>query len=107
MYLGPRPKPGELFIPEKIVSKALRDFARGQSCTLRMPWCNGDPETTVLCHCRMKGTGMATKPHDIWGYHGCSECHRREQEAGYDDLLRAIFETQCRALAAGLIVVPR
>lgn len=32
-------------------SKALRDSARGQCCTLQIPGiCNSNPETTVLCH---------------------------------------------------------
>lgn len=82
------------------VSKKLRDFARGQDCTLMMPWCNRDPETTVLCHIRRPWlSGIASKPHDFFGYHGCSECHRREREAGDDDILRALTITQSRVYA--------
>lgn len=83
-------------------SQKLRDFAKGQTCTLRMPWCNHDPETVVFCHKREPGTGIGTKPHDWWGYHGCSECHRREDEAGDDDIRRAIFETLERVYFADL-----
>lgn len=83
--------------PAKHVNQKLRDFARGQPCTLQMPWCNHNPETTVLCHIRMFGiSGMATKPPDFLAFHGCSECHRREKEAGYDDILRALMLTQIR-----------
>ncbi len=79
------------------VSKKLRDFARDQTCTMRMPWCNNDPATTVHCHVRAFGSGgMGSKPHDFHGFHGCSECHRREKEAGWDDILRAMMETQTR-----------
>ena len=44
------------------------------------------------------------KPLDIFGYHGCSECHRRESEAGSDDIQRAMMETQTRLYEVGLIV---
>ena len=79
------------------VSKKVRDFAEGQECAMGMPWCNRDPRTTVHCHVREFGMGgMACKPHDFHGYHGCSECHRREKEAGWDDILRAMMITQTR-----------
>jgi hypothetical protein len=62
--------------------------------------CNRNPETTVLCHIRMFGhAGVSEKPHDFFGYHGCSDCHRHEKEAGYDDLLRALMTTQARVYA--------
>jgi len=35
-----------------------------------------------------KRAGKKRKPH------GCAECHRREQDAGWDDLLRALIITQ-------------
>ena len=92
------------FKPEKCVSPKIRSFARGQDCTLRMPWCNNNPETVVHCHIRMKGfNGINEKPLDFFGYHGCSECHRRELEAGYDDILRAMMETQTRLFQAGIL----
>lgn len=73
---------------------------------MRLPGCNGDTETTVLCHIRTKDfNGWGQKPLDIFGYHGCSECHRREAEAGYDDLLRALMETQRRLYDADLIKI--
>lgn len=78
-------------------SDKLRRFARGQTCTLQMPWCNHNPETTVLCHVRMFGAaGMGQKPHDFLAFHACSECHRRERDAGHDDILRAMMLTQTR-----------
>lgn len=94
------------FKPAKCVSDKIRSFAKGQDCTLRMPWCNNNPETTVQCHIRQKGfNGWNHKPLDFFGYHGCSECHRREGETGTDDLLRAMMETQNRLYQAGILKV--
>lgn len=92
--------------PKQCVSAKIRSFARGQDCALRLPWCNGNPETTVHCHVRRKGfNGVNQKPLDIFGFHGCSECHRREDEAEDDDLLRAMMETQTRLYQAGILKV--
>ena len=77
---GPSNEPGTPNRP--FTSEALRQFARGQD--LMMPWCNHDPATTQH------------PPLDFLGFHGCSECHRREKEAGYDDILRALMITQTR-----------
>lgn len=58
-------------------------------------WCNGNPETVVLCHSRRRaGAGMAQKPDDFWAYHGCSECHRNEDKLEDRELLDAIRRTQ-------------
>ena len=52
----------------------LRKFAKGQTCTIRIPMvCNSDPETTVLAH--MGGGGMGLKQPDLLGAHSCSDCH--------------------------------
>ncbi|WP_261462338.1 DUF1364 domain-containing protein [Serratia proteamaculans] len=57
-------------------SKALRDSARGQCCTLQIPGiCNGNPETTVLCHLPSSTHGMGYKSDDYWAVFGCSSCH--------------------------------
>lgn len=88
-----------MLIPKtpSFVSPKLREFARGQECALSMPWCNHNPETTVLCHVRAFNMGgMASKPHDFFAFHGCSDCHAREKEAGWDDILRAMMLTQAR-----------
>lgn len=90
--------------PAKLVSKLIRDFAKGQPCAMQLPGCDGGGETTVLCHVRRFGyAGMAQKPHDTWAYHGCASCHASEDRAGDDDFLRAISITQSRLIAAGLI----
>lgn len=77
------------------VSEDLRKFARGKQCTMMSAWCNKDPSTVVLCHARkFARAGMAEKPHDFWGYHGCSECHAHEHEIPIDMLYNAIRRTQ-------------
>lgn len=82
------------------VSKKLRDFARGQSCTMMSEWCNGNPETVVLCHDRRRsGAGMAEKPHDWWGYHGCSDCHANEAKLEDREIHDAVRRTQYRVFS--------
>ncbi|WP_154899097.1 DUF1364 domain-containing protein [Serratia ficaria] len=57
-------------------SKALRDSARARYCTLQIPGiCNGNPETTVLCHLPCSTHGMGYKSDDYWAVFGCSSCH--------------------------------
>ena len=54
-----------------------RKAARGMPCMIRVPGiCNHNPETTVLCHYRIKGyDGMGLKPSDDNAAWGCSDCH--------------------------------
>ncbi|HED2337570.1 TPA: DUF1364 domain-containing protein, partial [Serratia liquefaciens] len=45
-------------------------------CTLQIPGiCNGNPETTVLCHLPSNTHGMGYKSDDFWTVFGCSCCH--------------------------------
>lgn len=77
------------------VSDKLRKFAQGKPCQVRSEWCNGNWETTVLCHSRRRaGAGVSQKPHDWWGYHGCSACHASEHKLEDRELLDAIRRTQ-------------
>jgi hypothetical protein len=83
-----------------LVSKSLRNSARGQSCTLRIDCCNNNPETTVLAHLNIKGMrGMGQKGDDNMAVFACSDCHDRldsRTNGGVDlaDQLRALSETQ-------------
>ena len=53
----------------------LTKSARGEECTLRLhPFCNQNPETTVLAHVG-RGAGMGRKNHSISGVYACSACH--------------------------------
>ena len=56
----------------------IRQSARGEECTLRLPYvCNFNPETTVWCHSNRleDGKGMGLKARDEEGCYGCSDCH--------------------------------
>lgn len=96
---------------------AVRESARGQDCTFRIPGvCNYNPETTVYCHTnRLKdGKGMGIKSKK--GAHGCSCCHdvvdgRRPRPDGMTkedlDVIidRAVEETDARLIAKGLPIM--
>lgn len=95
---------------------AIRDAARGETCTLRLPCCNGDPSTTVLAHLRVFGiAGMGEKPSDAAAVMACGACHdaldRRDGATaglwGFEDLLRALLETHRRLVAKGLLHLGR
>ena len=59
-----------------IASKAVRDSARGEECTLNIAGvCNYRSETTVLVHLPDESKGMSTKADDISSCYGCSDCH--------------------------------
>jgi hypothetical protein len=90
----------------------LRDSARGEDCTLQIhPYCNGNPETVVLCHLP-SGSGMGQKSPDWFAVYGCSTCHdiidgrfnaamtihAREQA-----VTRGLFRTWERMIDKGLI----
>ena len=58
------------------MSKKIRNSARGEDCTLRIPGvCNGNPETTVWAHLPHWSKGMGKKAVDISGCYACSSCH--------------------------------
>lgn len=53
----------------------IRKAARGQECTLRLPCCNFNPETTILAHLPCRDKGMALKSPDYHAVFACSSCH--------------------------------
>lgn len=55
----------------------LRKEARGKECQIRVPgFCNGNPETVVLCHYSLAGiSGKGLKSPDDMAAWGCSACH--------------------------------
>lgn len=96
-------------------SKKLKDSAKGKDCTLRLiGTCNGNSETTVLCHVgRRRGT--AIKSGDNMAIYACSSCHDAiDGRVSYnslanpnlhEDILRAIEETQEQFIDEGLMVI--
>lgn len=94
-----------------MATSKLRKSAQGQQCTLRLTGCNYNPETVVLAHIRINrfcGTGI--KPPDYMSCFACSNCHdaidgRVKSDEAYKDILRAHFETMCKWVEMGLVVI--
>lgn len=104
--IRPIPKPGKKKKVRPYVSKKIRQSAKGEACTLRIPGiCNNNPETVVLCRVNSAKKGMGNKSLDIHSYYGCASCHRIEtaNKADPKDILRAMCETQYKLLQKGLI----
>lgn len=59
-------------------NKKILQAAQGEPCTIRSPWCNGNPRTVVACHSNWAedGKGAGQKADDCFVAFGCSECHR-------------------------------
>jgi len=54
----------------------LRREARGRECQIRLPVCNGNPDTVVLAHVRLVGiSGLGLKSPDLFGAWACADCH--------------------------------
>lgn len=61
----------------KIVSKKLRDSAKGKDCTFQIAKvCKNRIDTVVLCHLDDEDNGMGTKGNDLNAGYGCHECHQ-------------------------------
>ncbi|WP_125782876.1 DUF1364 domain-containing protein [Pseudoalteromonas rubra] len=96
-----------------LISKKLRNSARGQECQVRLPdVCNWNPETTVLAHVG-RGSGMGQKCDDIHATFACSDCHAEMDrvtyrvEKGFVDqcAYEGMVRTQIIWLEMGLIEV--
>lgn len=93
----------------------LRNSARGEDCTLMIfPYCNQNPETTVLCHLPSETKGMAIKSEDWFGAYGCSTCHdiidgRMKTDLSKDEIqacmLRGLHRTLLRMIEKGLLCI--
>lgn len=102
--LAPAPKPSR-----RVISKPIRQSARGKVCTLRLDGCLPSTETVVLAHLRGPWClSVGAKPNDTFSAYACHACHAKE-EAGIGctdaDRLRALYESQSMMIDAGLIIV--
>jgi hypothetical protein len=60
-----------------VVSKKLRDSAKGQECKFGVVGvCTNRRDTVVLCHIRDDSKGMGNKANDWSAAFGCSACHQ-------------------------------
>ena len=94
----------------------LTKSARDEECTLQIhPYCNQNPETTVLCHINSPDKGMGIKSPDFFAVYGCSDCHdiidgRKglegiSLEEELSCINRALYRTWKRMIEKGLIEI--
>ncbi|NUZ10033.1 DUF1364 family protein [Pseudoalteromonas sp. McH1-7] len=96
-----------------VISKKLRESARGQECQVRVPGiCRNRTDTVVLAHVA-KGSGVGQKCDDIHAAFCCFECHQEidrvtritpkeyADQCAYEGMIR----TQSIWLQQGLIKV--
>lgn len=98
-----------------IRSRRIREAARGQPCTIRLPGvCNYNDETTVFCHFSYASSGMGMKPSDLSGAFGCAKCHDavdgRVSSFLYDEAVewckaRGMAETWGRLVELGIVTI--
>jgi len=97
----------------------IRESARGEQCSLRIPGvCNFNRETTVLAHLNCVDKGMGFKSPAWWAVDACSGCHdyidgRANQLGPHDTpfgfkwkeeyILAGLYETQKKLREKGLI----
>lgn len=88
----------------------LRKQAQGRECTIRIfTVCNGNPETSVLCH--LSGGGIGYKVDDRHAAIGCSSCHdevdRKTQKIPKIEadlaMYEAVIRTQSIWISEGLM----
>lgn len=83
----------------------LTKAARGQGCTVQLhPYCNGNPETTVLAHIGSERKGMGIKSPDYFGVFACSDCHdiidkRRRVDIPEEEILKCTLRGLYRTLS--------
>ena len=86
----------------------LRKAARGRQCQVRLPVCNGDPETVVLAHFRLAGiSGMGLKPPDAIASFRCAACHSyvdtHKDDATQLAFAHGVFRTPAALMREGLL----
>lgn len=86
----------------------LRRQAKGRGCQVRLPCCNFNSETTVLCHVRLPGiSGMGFKAPDLLGAWACSACHAfcdtNADDATQRAFLEGVMRTQAQLIREGVV----
>lgn len=98
-------------------SKKLTQSANGEVCTMGMPGCSHDTQTTVWAHANYDfcGKGAGIKASDIWGCYACQSCHDlydgRRQDLTVDEeskqwyFWRAHVKSMNRLIELGIVSV--
>jgi hypothetical protein len=93
----------------KIISKKIRNSAKGETCSLRISeFCDHDL-TVVLAHINSNYRGTGMKSPDIFSCYACYHCHTLldSNTVHAKDQLRALQETQMKLAEKGLIEVAK
>ena len=99
-------------MPPRKKSDKYTKSAKWQDCQLRLPVCNGNPETVIFAHISNGAIGL--KASNIHGAYCCSSCHDAldgRTQIGYskDQLhyehLKAVVRTQELMLRDGILVL--
>lgn len=99
----------------RIISKKIRNSAKGKNCTLRLNGCRNDVDTVIFAHINTDFKGIGNKSPDLFGVYACSNCHDFLDDRHvlpfevhhYKDVLRALTETQMELYKIGLIEVKK
>lgn len=87
----------------------ITESANGESCTLRTPWCNERPDTTVWCHApagQVFGRGTSHKSHDLLGcYDGRAHINDTTAEERRTMFLRGFVASLPMLIDKGLVVI--
>lgn len=98
-------------------SKKITQSASGEVCTMVMPGCKYDSETTVWAHANydFTGKGGSLKSSDIYGCYACQSCHdlydgRRHDETVNEEskewyFWRAHVKSMNRLIEKGIVVI--
>jgi hypothetical protein len=98
-----------------IKSKAIRNSAKGEECTLNIGGvCENNSETTVLCHFSLHDGGSARLNGDLSAGYGCFLCHeiidlRRNLALSQEErefyMRRSMVRTLDRLVEKGLVII--
>lgn len=112
MNLSGRPIPQKSAKPAK--SKPARRASMDAECTIRVACGQIFPGDVVGCHARFFNfAGVAQKVDDMFLIDGCKSCHHvldhrnlwPEYGLGWDDVMRALMESQMRRRQMGIIML--
>lgn len=92
-------------------NKKILQSAKGETCTIRSVWCNGNTNTTVAAHSDYQehGKGKGLKSHDCFVAYSCSRCHDWISQSAasradkYDAFCRGMHRTWLKLLQNGVL----
>ena len=87
------------------MTSKITKFAQGKPCTIRLPQCNSNPETSVWAHINSVrwGSGKGIKSFELCGCIACQSCHdlldvRKKTDLDKDFIRMAAYEAHFESL---------